>query len=252
MQWNFGKKTLQFLLFKYRQSVQTEAASNAAVHALAPKCGDLIFSEGCCHEKLSAECRHAMLAHQRNGRLNPDFAAEWDALFNSDAMIQVQVDRFLAILTSVRSDLVRLFGDRQPSAIEIKWALDTKTQQGSFPKDTDIARYRERAAHLSPAERRAQLHNIVSFYSATCHGLLADGVRYDCEVNPPSWLERFDRLCTPHGVAPEEPLLFDLLQLSMIRSMESSNRGGAYQALTLQRRATIILGCGSIGGRRIC
>ena len=157
MQWNFGQQTLQFILFEYRRSFLTDAAFHTEIAAIMPRYGQLLFSEGCAHEKLSRACRAALLSHQHAGAIDPDMAHELEALFNSDAMVQVQVDRFLSILTSVGSDLKRLFGDGVPSPLKVKWAMDTKIQQGSFPTDVDIRLFRARSANFTASARRDEM-----------------------------------------------------------------------------------------------
>jgi hypothetical protein len=57
-------------------------------------------------------------------------------------MLQVQTDRFVKLLESVGDDLQRLFPKQLASVRQIKWAIDTKVQQGGFPGDNDVARTR--------------------------------------------------------------------------------------------------------------
>jgi hypothetical protein len=232
MQWNYGQKTLQFLLFKYRESFLTQAAFDQEIQRLMPKHGATIFSEGCRHETLSAACKSYLLAHQTNGRLSPDLAEEYDALFNSDPMIQIQVDRFLSILTSVSSDIKRLFGDGKPTQLRVKWAIDTKIQQGSFPTNAKIDAYRKATAKLDANGRRQQLLSIVNWY------------------NTEAWTSAINKIYTEAPDSPREKEIFDLVNLSYIRAQDANGNGGAYRALALQRRVTIVLDKGSVAGRR--
>jgi hypothetical protein len=76
---------------------------------LMPSYGRLIFSDGCLREKTTSDCREAILALQKNGELQSGLRAEFNALFESDEMVQIQVDRFVALLESVKDDLLRMF-----------------------------------------------------------------------------------------------------------------------------------------------
>lgn len=249
MQWNYGQKTLQFLIFSFKRSFLTEAAFKDEVRRLMPRYGDLVFSEGCAHDPLTPSCRSALLAHQHGGRLDPDFAAEWQALFESDAMVQVQTDRFLSILTSISSDLTRLFGNSKPTPLRVKWAIDTKVQQGSFPTDAKVRFFRSRSSGLDANGRYQQLNDLVDWYSGLSGSLWEEGVRYDFRYNAKVWKDRIYALYHPR-LAPEEPEIFELMNLSFIRSRDAMGKGGAFQANAFERRVTIILDRGTIGGRK--
>lgn len=212
-----------------------------------PTYGVLLFSDGCRMSPISKACRDGMLAVQSKGRLNPAFASEINALFESDPMLQIQVDRYLTTLTSVASDLKRLFGNGTPSELRVKWALDTKTQQGSFPTDAHIKAMRAKVAKLTSAQRHANLMGMVNWYDGLCQFPISEGIRHDCAFNRPAWAQRIDRLYAP-SLSTEESEVLDLMNLTWLRSVQSQGNGGAYQALTFQRRVTIILGTGSVAG----
>jgi hypothetical protein len=45
-------------------------------------------------------------------------------------------------LESVKDDLLRMCGKTTLTVRKVKWAIDTKVQQGGFPGNEDIARVR--------------------------------------------------------------------------------------------------------------
>lgn len=85
--------------------------------------GDLFFSSGCMANRLSADCAARLLdlGVGDRGRLTPAFAAEVDALFESDAMVQVQVDKFNGLLTSVVYKLNLLYPGFKPKPYQVQW-----------------------------------------------------------------------------------------------------------------------------------
>jgi hypothetical protein len=156
-QWNLGQGSLQPLLRSYMTKFGTEQSVRAEIKRLMPIYGTLLFSKGCIFDKkITAECQEKLLGLQSGaGRLQDAFKVELDTLFESDAMIQIQVDAFVKVLTSVRSNLGRLFPGRPPTPREVKGAIDTAVQQGTFPGDADVKRVRESAkrARHSAEER---------------------------------------------------------------------------------------------------
>ena len=100
------------------------------------------------------------------GGLTPTLKRELDQLFESDSMIQVQVDTFVRLLESVQDDLTRLFAGR-PSVRQIKWAIDTKVNQGSFPKDPNIKRMREKVAKFVHEMRHGETGELAALCMLT-------------------------------------------------------------------------------------
>ncbi|MDP1956254.1 MAG: hypothetical protein Q8K71_17460 [Polaromonas sp.] len=245
-QWNFGQGSLQPLLLAFRRKYD-HRQFNARLDELAPKYGKVIFSDGCLRPKITAECSDRLLALQvgRAGhRLNADFEEETNRLFEDDVMVQVQVDRFLALLTSVKSDLQRLFPNQRPTPRQVKWAIDTKVQQGHFPGNTDVTRIREAQGRLDGPGRKEKLLGLVKWYEGLADSVDQGGVRHDWKWNVEKW-----RQVIQNKEVTEEQL--DLLHLTFLRSRVANGEAGLWQALTFQRRATIIFGVGSIAGRRL-
>jgi len=245
LQWNYGQGTLQPLMARFRAAFASRPAFEAELARLMPQHGKTVFSEGCLGPQITADCRDALLALQTpDHKLQPSLKQELDALFESDQMIQLQVDRFVALVGSVRDDLKRLFPNRAPSIRAIKWAIDTKVQQGAFPSDQDVAGVRARWVRMGEAERRNALLALVMWYEGLCRSADQGGTRLDCEWNAARWRERINR----NRVSDEHA---DLLHLTFLRSRTAQGMSGHWQALTFQRRARIALGVGSVGGHRI-
>jgi len=254
-QWNFGQSTLQPLLRSYKESFKSLAEFKAAIDSLAPTTGQLLFSEGCLRrvivktakgpsiEGITAECKQKIFALQKgHGRVDDKFKAELDALFESDAMIQVQVDYFVSLLSSVKDDLRRVFPKTIPTTKQIKWAIDVKVQQG-FPYDPDIARIRKKLSGLSEEAKREEVLRLIQWYEALCKSVDQEGIKYDWDWNIRRWTE----IAKAGKIDAEE---MDLLHISFLRSRSANGDGGLWQANTFERRVKIILGVGSVGGRQ--
>lgn len=241
LQWNYGQKSLQPILKRYRAQFNSEAEFRARVAKLMPTFSKLVFSEGCLRSPITDDCRTSMLAQQAGGSLSPSFKEEFDNLMESDSMIQVQVDRFVALLQSVEDDLLRLFPGETPSPRRIKWAIDTKVQQGGFPGDADVKRARDNWSGLDDQRRRESLVALVMWYQALTNSIDQGGIRLDWKKNVDAWKKKI----SDSGVSSEQA---DLLNLSFLRSRTAQGQSGRWQALTFQRRARIILSVGCVGG----
>ncbi|MDF7775236.1 hypothetical protein P1X14_08260 [Sphingomonas sp. AOB5] len=243
-QWNFGTGSLQPLLKSWRSRFATNAAFVNARNTLAPAFGELLFSDGCLAATISTACRNGLLAGQdAAGKLGPVLKAELVALFETDLMLQVQTDTFVKLLRSVQADLARVFPSGPITARKIKWAIDTKVQQGGFPADADLLRVRLKMINQTPEQRTARLKALVRWYQAIGETIDQDGIVYDLAWNAQRWTCMIDK-----GLVDEEQ--HELLTLTFLRSRTATGNGGRWQALTFQRRAKIILGVGSIGGTR--
>jgi hypothetical protein len=243
-QWNYGTKSLQPLLRRYRESFRTEELFNLELDRLMPAYGRKIFSNGCLRNNLTSDCLIFLKSKQgARGKLKEELGREFDALFESDAMTQIQVDAYVKVLASTSGDLKRVFPKNRMTPIRVKWAIDTKIQQGGFPGDADINRIRDRWSGATPAARKATLSAIFRWYEGLCRSLDQDGVRFDCEFNTQRWT----KLVADENISEEAA---DLILLSHIKSRIASTKSGLYQANTFQRRVTIALGTGSIAGVR--
>jgi hypothetical protein len=208
-----------------------------------PTHGRLIFSKGCTSDLVTDDCKNAILALQHDGKLDRTLESELNALFESDGMIQIQMDGFVALVESVKDDLTRLFGRQSITPLKIKWAIDTKVQQGHFPGDADVARVRTGWDKVSSEDRTEKLRRIVQWYEALANSIDQGGVNRDWKWNVEKWKERINK-----GISDEQ---MDLLNLTFLRSRYATGQAGRWQALTFQRRAKIVFGVGSIGGERV-
>lgn len=243
-QWNYGQKTLQPLLRRFRESFPRNDLWNAQIEQLMPTHGKTVFSSGCLRDDLTSDCLALIAVEQvGHGRLSDNFRRELNALFESDLMTQIQVDTFVRVLTSVASDLGRVFPKMQITPLRVKWAIDTKIQQGGFPGDLDIERVRKKWTTATVSERKAGLAGIIKWYEGLCASFDQDGVRYDCDYNTKQWTRR-----NAEGTIDSEAA--DLIILSHLKSRTAVNKSGLYQADTFQRRVKIALGIGSVHGAR--
>lgn len=174
-------------------------------------------------------------------QLTTSFKNEFDALFESDEMIQVQMDAFVKKLESVRDDLIRIFPNQSPSVRQIKWAIDTKVQQGDFPKDEDIMRMRKAWSNLPEDQRQNKLLSLVKWYQGLSNAPDQDGA-FHYEKNAEIWSSKI----STNKLSPEQ---IDLLQLTFLRSRTAQGQSGRWQANTFQRRAVVIFGAGCVAGQ---
>jgi hypothetical protein len=243
-QWNFGTGSLQPVLAAWRESFGSRRRFRRELAALAPTYGRLLFSRDCRAVPVREPCRAAILAaHDAQGQLHPVLRSELTAIFESDAMLQVQADAYVERLLFVRAELLRVFPDRPISMRQVRWAIDTIVQQARLPADEDIARLRRRLAAMPAAERWPRLRAILAWYEAIAQTIDQDGIARDYAWNVGQWRCMIDR----EMIDPEQ---YELLHLTFLRSRTAIGNSGRWQALTFSRRGKIILGIGSVSGRR--
>jgi len=243
-QWNFGTGSLQPVLSAWRAQFRHKRDFRRGRDALAPTYGKLLFSKPCLAVPVADTCRAAIAAAEdEKGRLTPVLAAELTALFESDAMLQVQADTYVALLDQVRLDLLRVFPAGPMTLRKVRWAIDTRVQQGFLPGDEDIARLRARLAAMPEAERAPRLRAIIDWYGALARTIDQDGVSRDADWNVAAW----HCLIDAGRIDPEQ---YELMSLTFLRSRTAIGNSGRWQALAFERRAKIVLGVGSVSGVR--
>jgi len=243
-QWNFGTGSLQPVLAAWRKQFRHRRDFKRTRKALAPTYGKLLFSKDCRAVPVAQKCRDAILAAEdAKGTLSPVLAAELTALFENDAMLQVQADAYIALLDQVRLDVLRIFAGEPITMRKVRWAIDTRVQQGGFPADEDIARLRAKLAAMPAAERWPRLRAIVDWYGALARTIDADGIAHDWQWNVAAW----NCLIDAGRVDPEQ---YELMSLTFLRSRTAVGNSGRWQALAFERRAKIVLGVGSVSGVR--
>jgi hypothetical protein len=243
-QWNYGTGSLQPVLKQWRESFGSRRRFRRALAALAPTYGALLFSRDCLAVPVREPCRTGILAaHDAQGRLHPVLAAELTAIFESDDMLQVQADAYVRLLLNVRAELMRVFPAGPITMRKVRWAIDTIVQQARLPADEDIARLRGKLAAMPPAERWPRLRAIFAWYEALSRTIDQDGIARDYAWNVAQWGCLIDR----ELIDPEQ---YELLHLTFLRSRTATGNSGRWQALTFSRRGKIILGVGSVSGRR--
>lgn len=243
-QWNYGTGSLQPLLARWKAGFGGRGRYKRARRALAPVYGKLLFSRDCMAVPVREKCRAGILAAQgAGGRNNAVLHAELTALFEDDRMLQVQLDTYLQLLDLVRLDLQRVFPAGPWSLRKVRWALDTRVQQGGLPGDEDVARLRRKLAAVPESERWLPLRAIIDWYGALARTIDQDGIARDAAWNVAQW----NCLIDGWRIDPEQ---YELLSLTFLRSRTAIGDSGRWQALTFERRARIILGVGSVSGVR--
>ncbi len=244
-QWNFGTGSLQPVLEAWRQQFRHKRDFKRARDALAPTYGKLLFSKDCLAVPVAQKCRDAILAAEdAKGTLSPALERELAALFESDAMLQVQADAYVALLEKVRVDVLRIFAGQPITLRKVRWAIDTKVQQGGFSADEDIARLRAKLAAMPEGEKWPRLQAIIDWYGALARTIDADGIRQDWEWNVAAWTCLVGR----RALDDEQ---YQLMSLTFLRSRTAVGNSGRWQALAFERRAQIVLGVGSVSGIRV-
>lgn len=243
-QWNYGTGSLQPVLKRWRDGFRSRGRFKKALRAVAPVYGKLLFSKDCLAVPVREKCRSGIRAAQdAAGKNSPMLEAELTALFESDAMLQVQTDFYVALLEAVRADLLRLFPNGPITMRKVRWAIDTKVQQNTFPIDEDVARLRTKLAAMPDAERWPRLRAIFAWYKGLAESIDQDGIVRDYAWN----VERWTCMIDAGLIDPEQ---YELLHLTFLRSRTAVGNSGRWQALTFSRRAKIILGVGSVSGKR--
>ncbi len=241
-QWNYGTGSLQPVLKAWKKRLRGRFARTRK--ALAPVHGKLLFSRGCLKVPVADKCRKGILAaHGGDGKLDGVMLRELTAIFESDAMLQVQTDAYVALLLEVRRDLLRVFAGEAITMRKVRWAIDTKVQQGFFPADEDLARLRAKLAAMPESERRDRLAAIFDWYAGLSRTIDQDGVGRDWAWNVAQWRCMIDK----GRIDPEQ---YALLHLTFLRSRTAVGNSGRWQALTFSRRAKIALDVGSVSGKR--
>lgn len=261
VQSNFGQGTLQKLLARFKEKLVSANTFNSEIERLAPRYGKQLFSNGCIHykpvkgdkERVTADCKTFLLAQQTiDGRgrykVNDDFRAEVMALFETDAMVQIQVDDYVELLTSKLDLIARLFlkdtATETPSKRQVKWILDTSVQQGGYFSKCDVNTAstgvcpedvkRARGAFLAAdaARRKDALNAILTWYQGHCESVDQTGVGKLCAQDIRRW-----RQAVSAGLSPEQA---DLLILTHLKARVASTQAGLYQGNAFKRRAEII------------
>ncbi|MDV3459052.1 hypothetical protein RZN05_18785 [Sphingomonas sp. HF-S4] len=240
-QWNYGTGSLQPVLRAWKKGV---GRFGRARKALAPVYGKLLFSRDCLAVPVRDKCRRGIrAAHGADGKLNATMLAELTAIFESDAMLQVQTDAYVALLMEVRGDLLRVFAGQPITMRKVRWAIDTKVQQGFFLADADLARLRGKLAAMPESERWDRLRAVFDWYEALGRSVDQDGVARDWAWNVAQWRCMIDK----GRIDPEQ---YEMLHLTFLRSRTAVGNSGRWQALTFSRRGKIVLGIGSVSGKR--
>ncbi len=257
LQWNYGQNSVQGLMNAYRATFATPEAFTAEVSTLMPQFGQVVFGEDCLAVPLTATCKEKILAvHDEQGKLGTAIAGEYEALFNSPAMRQVQVTSFITFLSGLTPKLLQTFG-QVPTRLQTRWGVDLAIQQGyvkytdpvtvaeqsAFLNPVDVINIRRITSTLTPVQRRHRMISAIRWYSGLCGGVYQGVVAEQCNYNIKHWCA-----VAVHGVTDEQ---FDLFTLTAVRSRIATGQSGRWQANAFARRAKIVLATGQVGPRKL-
>jgi hypothetical protein len=257
LQWNYGQNSLQGLMNSYRAAFPAPEASDAEIATLMPTYAATAFSDDCLAVPFSVVCKEKILAaHDEQGKLSSAIAAEYEALFNSTPMRQVQVTQFIDFLSAMKPKLTQMFGPT-PTSLQTRWGIDLAIQQGyvkytdsqtgleqtAYLNPTDAASVRRLAGTLTPIRRRNRMISSLRWYSGLCGGIYQGVVSEQCNYNIKHWCA-----VVVHGVSDEQ---FDLFNLTYVRSRIATGQSGRWQANAFARRTKIVLGTGQVGQRKL-
>jgi hypothetical protein len=242
MQWNFGQGTLQPLLKRFSEKFSSQEHFRQVRDELMPRYGETFFDLSCRTPRIQEKCK-AFLKSKMTGSkrdLDAELKKEIDALFNNASMRQIQLDYFARSVTSVLSDLARVFETNHPAPWQVAWAVDLKTQQGNkFPTDKNIQRIRQEGETLAVDERKKRLNGVIKWYEGLCESGSSQGIKFDCPYNVKTWPTLVDR-------AVEEKARERTVHFTYLVSKTAQNDDGAYQGNAFQRRAAMAFGRGSV------
>ncbi|KAF0186012.1 MAG: hypothetical protein FD163_680 [Hyphomonadaceae bacterium] len=252
LQWNYGQNSLQDLMIAYRASFATPELFNQEIATIMPNYGAVAFAEDCLVIPFTISCKEKLLAaHGADGKLNPTIKSEYEALFNSTPMRQVQTSKFIEFLGGLKPKLNLLFGEN-PTQLQTKWGIDIAIQQGfvryndaqgvsqpAFLNPADAAAIRALYVPLDREMKTKRMLSAIRWYSGLCGGIYQGVTTEICNYNIKSWCAVVVR-----GVTDEQ---FDLFELTYVRSRIAQGQSGRWQANAFSRRAKIVLNTGRVG-----
>jgi hypothetical protein len=255
LQWNYGQNSLQPLMIKYRDSFASLETLNAELANLMPRYGAIAFSDDCLAIPFNQNCKDQILAAHIDGKLNPDIKSEYEALFNSLLMRQIQTSAFIEFLGGLKPKLNLLFGEN-PTQLQTKWGIDIAIQQGfiryndaqgvsqpAFLNPADAAAIRALYQGLDEEMKTKRMLSTIRWYSGLCGGIYQGVTTEICNYNIKNWCA-----VVVHGVTDEQ---FDLFELTYVRSRIAQGQSGRWQANAFSRRAKIVLNAGRVGSNAL-
>lgn len=247
LQWNYGQNSLQDLMTRYKSSFATPEEFTTEIKTIMPLYGEAVFADDCLIAPFVQTCKDKLLAAQPENKLNPDIQKEYETLFNSLRMRQIQTDKFSEFLIDMAPKLNLLFGVA-PTPTQVEWGMDLAIQQGyvkygdnqfAFINPDDVKNVRKLYETLSPAQKKFRSMSIIRWYSGLC-GAVYQGVNdATCNYNIKNWCAVVNK-----GLTDEQ---FDLLNLTFVRSRIAQGQSGRWQANAFSRRTKLVLNTGKVG-----
>lgn len=246
LQWNYGQNSLQDLFIRYRAKFTTQEEFDQNIQTIMPQYGKLAFSPDCLNNPVAQTCKDQILAaHDDKGKLNPTIDGEYQALFNSLTMRQVQTEKFIDFLNDLAPKLNALFPS--PTDKQVKWGIDLAIQQGFLKYNNqnyllnpaDVNTIRKLYLGLDTQKKRGRAYSILHWYGGLCGGIYQGVKTEQCNFNIQKWCSSIK-----HGLNEED---FDLLNLTYVRSRIAQGQSGRWQANAFARRTKLVLQTGWIG-----
>lgn len=248
LQWNYGQNSLQNLMLAYKAKFENPEVFSNEINNLMPIYGQTTFSEDCLSIPFKTECKEKILAaHDEKGKLNKDIQKEYEALFNSKIMRQVQVEEFSNFLIKLSPKFTDIFGENT-TPLKVRWGIDLAIQQGfvkygdnetGFLNPQDVTNIRKLYENLDKGTKTSRMLSVIGWYSGLCGGIYQGVKTEQCNYNISHWCA-----VAVKGVSDEQ---FDLFNLTFVRSRIAQGQSGRWQANAFARRIKIVLGTGQVG-----
>ena len=179
LQWNYGQNSVQPLLKNFKTG--RGALFPRFIQENMPQFGDLVFSPRCLSDRpkpVKGEaqphpCQNDFLdpADNDGKRLKPELKAEFTKLFESDGMIQIQMDFVMQQMSKTLDFAERMFGKDAVSPKNFHWMFDIIVQQGEFPSleafKKNFARAWAYARTQDNAHQKMTAKGILLWYAGT-------------------------------------------------------------------------------------
>lgn len=248
LQWNYGQNSLQNLMNSYRNKFNNADEFSNEIKNLMPLYGETAFSSDCLAIPFKTECKDKILAaHDEKGKLNPNIQKEYEALFNSKIMRQVQLEEFSNFLINLSPKFTEIFGETT-TPLKVRWGIDLAIQQGfvkygenqsGFLNPQDVTNIRKLYESLDKKTKTNRMLSVIGWYSGLCGGIYQGVKTEQCNYNISHWCA-----VAVKGVTDEQ---FDLFNLTYVRSRIAQGQSGRWQANAFARRIKIVLETGQVG-----
>ena len=251
-QWNYGQGSIQPILGEFKSRFERHEFKDILINHM-PKHGRDVFSAKCLALKPKKEahpCEILLLdkSDPKGKELAPEIQAEFTKIFESNIMVEVQMDEVIRKMDRTLRNAQKLFASKQVTKTQFYWLLDLAVQQGGISNldkfAADAKRAVEFGASKDKAHRDMTVKGILAWYAGLAFSPDQDGIQCDWKYN----LEKWRLLLDGERLTDEK---YQLLIMTWLRSRTAAGQSGRWQALAFQRRAKIALGVGSVGSSSV-